>query len=527
MEFITAFFGSLFAGLGLGYFVWIKARKYKISRAQIDASEFLQEVKDQIESEEFERQERVQEIEGNAWSKVEPELLKTEENIEALQEAADEKKAKNDLIYSQERQKSTDKEKLIRLDEDKQNLHAEHIQTLKSQLHDLNKQMTVKLCELLNISAEQIKSEIKTSLEETSNASARRLIEFIEHDYREHAESKAKNIIDIALDRFARAYSSERGIGSAHFPDPQTKDAFCDPDGNNIKTLQELTGCDIYIQAESDLVGVAGFDPVRRELTRRTLEKIFKDKRRIDPAFIQKTFEAQKRELFKQIKADGDAIARELRLENMHPEVRQMMGSLRYRYSFTQNQYFHCSEVGWLCGLLASELKLETKVARRSGLLHDIGKSMDHASEGGHAVIGANFIAERGESPDVVHNVRAHHYDEQPSSDIAFLVIAADAISGARPGARRSTLESYNQKVTELQDIARSFAGVNDAYVLSGGRELRVFVNSKKIDDLKALEMSKQIATRVEDECSYPGQIKIVVVRETVVTEGFQSRAHA
>jgi ribonuclease Y len=184
-----------------------------------------------------------------------------------------------------------------------------------------------------------------------------------------------------------------------------------------------------------------------------------------------------------------------------------------------QNQFFHCSEVGWICGLLAAEIKVDIRRARRSGLLHDIGKSMDHAAEGGHAVIGANFINDRGEDPEIVHNVRAHHYDEAPATDTAFLVIAADAVSGARPGARRSTIEAYNQKVTELQDIARSFPGVTDCYVLSGGRELRAMVNSKKVDDLQALDLSRKMAARIEDECNYPGQIKVVVVRETQVTE--------
>ena len=203
-----------------------------------------------------------------------------------------------------------------------------------------------------------------------------------------------------------------------------------------------------------------------------------------------------------------------------------MMGSLRFRYSFTQNQYFHCAEVGWLCGLLAAELRgVDIKKARRSGVLHDLGKAMDHELEGGHAVIGADFILKRNEAPDIVHAVKSHHYDEQPSSDMAFLVIAADAISGARPGARRSTIESYNQKVTELEAIARSFEGVTDCYILSGGREVRVLVNSRKVDDQSALKMSQQMAEKIETECNYPGQIKVVIVRETLVNE--TTKAHA
>lgn len=217
-----------------------------------------------------------------------------------------------------------------------------------------------------------------------------------------------------------------------------------------------------------------------------------------------------------QIKHDGDHLAKELRLQNLHPEVRQMMGSLRFRYSYTQNQFFHCAEVGWLAGLIASELgSMPPLQARRSGLLHDLGKAMDHQLDGGHAVIGADFIKARGESPEVVHAVRAHHFDETPETNLAFTVIAADAISGARPGARRSTIESYNQKVNDLDEIARGFDGVNDCYVLNGGREIRVTVNGKKVDDLAALRLSKQIAAKIEEDLSYPGQIKVVIVRET------------
>jgi ribonuclease Y len=250
------------------------------------------------------------------------------------------------------------------------------------------------------------------------------------------------------------------------------------------------------------------------------IERILKEKKTVNTQFIKEKAEHIKRELFALIKRDGDAIAKELGLQGLHPEIRQMMGSLRYRYSFTQNQYFHCAEVGWLCGVLAQEMgNVDPRKAKRSGMLHDLGKSMDHAMDGGHAMIGANFIEARNEAADVIHAVRAHHFDETPSTDMAFLVIAADAISGARPGARRSTMENYQQKVTELDSIARSFDGVTDCYVLSGGRELRVMVNGKRIDDLGAMKMGREIATRLENECNYPGQIKVVVVRETLVVE--------
>lgn len=524
----TAAVIALVIGGLIGWMAFRLTRQRTIRRAQEEAAEWVQEAQDQVEIEDLERQERIQEIEAEAWGKVEADLLKAEERIEELQEKVDEKKAKHDLAYSQERQKLVERDREIKGLEEKLRQSEKQFETLRENSQSRVKEFADALHQRLGTNPEEVKAQIVTRLEEEAKTWTRRMVEESEEEIRVSAEARAKAILDVALNRFARPYCAERGIGSVNFPDANVRKLFCDPEKKNIKAVQEVCGCDLVVSDESDTVGVAGFDPVRRELTRRTLERIFKEKRNINPDFIRKIGENQKKELFRQIKADGDSVARELKLENLNPEVRQMMGSLRYRYSFTQNQHFHCAEVGWLCGLLSSELNLEIRKGRRAGLLHDIGKSMDHAQEGGHAVIGADFIQARNESPEIVHAVRSHHYDEQPASDLAFLVIAADAISGARPGARRSTIESYNQKVTELQDIARRFQGVTDAYVLSGGRELRVFVNSKRVDDAQALEMSRKMAATIEEECNYPGQIKVMIVRETLVTETtMANKAHA
>lgn len=519
---------GLLLGLLVGYLAFRIVRAMTIRQAQDEADEIIREVKDDVEIQDLERQERIQEIETAAWTKVEPDMLKAEERIEELQEEADEKKQKADLLYSQERQKLVESERELKAQEDKLREAEKAFDQKRQRVKSSNQDFVASLTAKLQTTPEEIKAQLIQRQEDEARERARKFIEMCDEEVKSNAESRAKQILDVVLDRFARPYCAERGIGNVNFPDANARKLFCDPEGLNAKAVTDACGCDIVVQTESDMIGVAGFDPVRRELTRRTLERVLKEKRKIDVAFINKIAENQKRELFRQIKADGDAVAKELKLEGLHPEVRQMMGSLRYRYSFTQNQHFHCAEVGWLCGLLASELGADLKKARRSGLLHDIGKAMDHATEGGHAVIGANFIAERGEDPEIVHNVRSHHFDEQPATDTAFLVIAADAISGARPGARRSTIESYNQKVTELQDIARSFPGVNDCYVLAGGRELRAFVNAKKVDDLQAMELSRKMAKRIEDECSYPGSIKVVVVRETLMSEStMANKAHA
>lgn len=510
---------SLIAGGGLGWALHRFLRARTVRLAKEDAQELINEAKEAVELRNLEEQERVQEIEMELWTRVEPEMLKVEARIEELQELATEKKTKADSIVQEEKKKLQEREGDVKKQEQALKAQEGELNKVKDRQKGLNNDLVLKLTEKLGTSAEEFKTQLKIQMEEDSRRRAARFIQESEEDVKEHAETRAKKILSLVIDRFARPYCAERGIGAVNFPDNNVRKMFCDPAGNNIKAVQDVCGTDIIVEDGMDMVGVAGFDPVRRELTRRTLERIFKEKKNINPDFIRKIAENQKKEIFKNIKHDGDALAKELKLEGLNLEVRQMMGSLRYRYSFTQNQYFHCGEVGWLAGLMAAELGLDIKKARRVGMLHDIGKAMDHNAEGGHAVIGADFIAARGEAADVVHAVKAHHFDEQPSTDHAFLVIAADAVSGARPGARRSTIESYNQKVSELQDIARSFQGVTDCFVLSGGRECRVMVNGKRVDDVKAMELSQQIAARIEEECNYPGQIKVVVVREIVVTE--------
>lgn len=522
-----AIVASLIVGVLTGFVMYRLYRSAVTNGAHTEAQEILQEAKDALELRNLEEKERVQEIEAEMWAKEEKWMLETEERIEELQEIAQEKKQKVDNRYSQERQKTVSYEKEIEAGEKKLEELNSELQKVKTRTQEFSDQLVTKISEKIGLSREEAKENILQEL--YSEAEKRALItaQEIEEDAKEHTEQKAKQILSVALDRFARAYSAERGIAPVYFENAQQRKNLADPEGNNVKTLQDMLGVDIVIQDDMDMIGVAGFDPVRRELARRTLEKLLKEKKPVTADTIKRVIDNHKRELLGQIKRDGDNLAKELKLEGLHPEVRQVMGSLRYRYSFTQNQYFHCGEVGWLCGLLAAELRtVDIKKARRSGMLHDLGKAMDHELDGGHAVIGADFIQKRNEAPDVVHAVKAHHYDEQPSTDMAFLVIAADAISGARPGARRSTIESYNQKVTELENIARSFQGVTDCYILSGGREVRVLINGKKVDDNSALKLSRDIATRIENECSYPGQIKVVVVRETVATES-TTKAHA
>lgn len=520
MELTLIAVGAVVLGGAGGWLLSLLYHRWLKSVAQKEAQEILQEAQDALELIELDQKEKLQEIELELWTRDEAVLLKSEERIEELEELVQEKKQKADDRYSQERQKAVEYESEVKKEEERVRAMDEAMKKVASEKERINQSFVQALCERLKTTRDEIRSQIMRDLETDAQNRAASWIEHQEEDTKTHVETKAKAILDRALVRFHRAYSAERGIPAVYFENPNQRQILLDAEGKNLKTLTEVTGCDIFVEEGMEFVGVAGFDPVRRELARRVLERCLKEKKTVTPDFIRKASENIKRELLSLIKKDGDALAKELKLEGLHPEIRQVMGSLRYRYSFTQNQYFHCGEVGWLCGLLASELgTVDVKKGRRAGMLHDLGKAMDHELDGGHAVIGANFIQARGEAPDIVHAVKAHHYDEQPSTDLAYLVIAADAISGARPGARRSTIESYNQKVTELETISKSFHGVIDCYVLNGGRECRVIVNGKQVDDFKALELSKAIARRIENECQYPGQIKVVVVRETMSNE--------
>jgi len=275
---------------------------------------------------------------------------------------------------------------------------------------------------------------------------------------------------------------------------------------------------DVLINEEDLSLSIFGIDPVRREWGRISLEKISLRNSRLKPSALKKIIRISKRKLFSKIQSDGIRICKRLKLKNVSLEARNMMGALRYRYSFAQNQHLHCEEVAWLCGLLSVELDLSLKKGKRAGMFHDIGKAMDHSIDGSHAVIGADFLSQYNEEEDVLHAVRAHHHDEAPSSPLAFLVIVADSISGSRPGARRFTEDSYNQKMSILEKILQSFDSIEDFYIMNAGREIRVTVDPHKIDDKGVIGLSQEITKEIEKECSYPGLIKISVMRRSEVS---------
>lgn len=364
------------------------------------------------------------------------------------------------------------------------------------------------------LSADDARAQVIDRIMDDARRSAAREAKQIEDIAREEAERRAKRVIGIAVQRYAGEYAGERAVTSVPIPSDELKGRIIGREGRNIRAFQEVTGCDLVIDDTPETIVVSCFDPVRREMARLTLERLVQDGR-IHPTKIEELFSKAKDEVERSIREAGEAVIQELGVGRMHPDLVKTLGQLRYRYSYAQNILRHSAEVGHLCGMLAAELGVNVRQARRAGLLHDIGKAATHEMEGGHAVIGAQFARKGGEDELVVNAIAAHHDDEPPKSVLAHLTAAADAISGARPGARREMLESYVRRLEDLEKICASFKGVERSFAIQAGREVRVLVEPGEVDDLGALALSREIARKIEEELAYPGQIRVTVVRET------------
>lgn len=454
----------------------------------------------------------------DALAHLEMELTKSRAALEDREDILSQKQKSLDDALEPVRRKLQSREDTFKNFENTLNAKSQRVKDLVERERQIKTKMYDVVKGLVQVPIETLQAQVEAQLKQEAKSGGVRQAEMIEQNAEVQAERDAKRVLAIVLNRFARPYCAERGISNVHFENEAVRNKIFGPQ-NELKAFIEKTcGVDVVFNFDYNNAAVMGFDPVRRELGRLVLDGLSRD-RTVDENRVLYHYDKCKKQLFKKILNDGNRIAKELSIKDFHESIRSMLGALRYRYSYSQNQYFHVGEVGWLCGLMSAELGLVVERGRRSGVLHDIGKAMDHSKEGGHAVIGAEFIQAHNEKPDVVHAVKAHHFDETPSSDLAYLTIAADAISGARPGARRSTADSYSQKMADLEKIGSSFPEVNGTYVLSAGRELRLFVDSRDCDDQRALELSKQVAARIEDECNYPGTIKVTVVRQIQAVE--------
>ncbi|HOI10258.1 MAG TPA: ribonuclease Y, partial [Myxococcota bacterium] len=360
--------------------------------------------------------------------------------------------------------------------------------------------------EARRLQTEKILDEVKLS--------AARQIKMVEEEAKEEAEKRAKRIVGIAIMRYAGEFTNERTVSVVQLPSEEMKGRIIGREGRNIRAFEAATGIDVIIDDSPDTVTLSGFNPVRREIARNSLEKLMQDGR-IHPSRIEEIVEKATKEVEQKIKEAGEEALFQLALGTMHPELVKLVGRMRYRTSYGQNVLNHSIEVGFLSGLMASELGLPVKEARRAGLLHDLGKAVDHEVEGPHALVGANIARKFGESAEVVHAIASHHEEEKPLTLLAHIVTAADAISGARPGARRESLENYVKRLQDLEAISTSFQGVDRAFAIQAGREVRVMVEHGRVSDEGASVLARDIARKIEEKLSYPGQIRVCVIRET------------
>lgn len=388
----------------------------------------------------------------------------------------------------------------------------------EEKLDSLVAEQREKLESISGMTSAEAKKILMDTMESEAKLDAAKRIKAIEEEARETADKKSKEIMALAIQRYAGEYVAEKTVSVVALPSDEMKGRIIGREGRNIRALEAATGIDLIIDDTPEAVILSGFNPVRREVARIALEKLIADGR-IHPGRIEEVVAKAAEEVELASKEAGDQAAFDLGVHGIHPEILKLIGRLKYRTSYSQNVYQHSLEVAFLCGIMAAELGINVKQAKRAGLLHDLGKAVDHEVEGSHAVIGAELARKYGESPKIVHAIMAHHEDEKPSTVLAVLVQAADALSGARPGARREMLETYVKRLDDLERIAGSFNGVNNSFAIQAGREIRVMVSSDEVSDDRAVLLAKDIAKKIESEMTYPGQIKVNVIRETRAIE--------
>ncbi len=390
----------------------------------------------------------------------------------------------------------------------------EQLQGQEKELAGLVQEQTLRLEKISGLSAEDAKRQLMDAMESEARHDAAKKIKQIEDEARETADKKAKEILSLAIQRYAGDYVAEKTVSVVPLPADEMKGRIIGREGRNIRAIEAATGIDLIIDDTPEAVIISGFNPVRREVARLSLERLIADGR-IHPSRIEEVVKKAEQDVEDAIREAGEQATFDVGVHGIHPEIMKLVGRLKYRTSYAQNVLQHSLEVAFLCGIMAAELGINQKQARRAGLLHDIGKAVDHEVEGSHAVIGAELARKYGESPQIVHALAAHHEDEKPDSILAVLVQAADALSGARPGARREMLETYVKRLNELERIGTSFAGVTSCFAIQAGREIRVMVASEEVADAQAHVLARDIARKIENEMTYPGQIKVNVIRET------------
>lgn len=490
-------------GLAIGYFV-----------RQVWASNKLGSLEQQLE-------ERTKKTEAEAKEIL---LSAKEKAANVLEEAQkEERDRKKEILVLEsrihEREESLEK-KLTSLEQESVKLRSEReaIEHRGKEIDEIRAKAQKELESVSGLSREAAKEKLFASLEEQHKEDLAKTMQKFEQELKGEVEKKSTEVISTALQRYARSQVSELTTSVFHLPDEEIKGKIIGREGRNIRALERATGVEFVMDETPDTIVISSFDPFRREVARLALEKLVKDGR-IQPAKIEEKVEESKEELNKRVAEIGEAAAMEVGIYDLPKEIIALLGRLHFRTSFGQNVLNHSIEMTYLAGMMAAELGLNVAVAKKAALLHDIGKAIDHEVEGTHVDLGIKILKKYGVSEDVINGMRSHHEDYPYASPESFLITAVDVLSAARPGARRGTVENYIKRLQDLEKIAGEFPGVKQAYAISAGRELRVFVMPEKIDDFRALEMAREIANRIQSELKYPGEIKVNVIREMRAVE--------
>ena len=459
----------------------IKTAEAKKKEALLEAKEENLKTKNELDKEIKERRAEVQ--------RYEKRVLNKEESVEKKADSLDKKE--NSLKAKEEELART-----------------------QAKVDQLSEQRVQELERISGLTSEQAKEQLLKTVEEEIKIETAKLVKELENQAKEEADKKAKEIVVNAIQKCATDHVSETTISVVSLPNDEMKGRIIGREGRNIRTLESLTGVDLIIDDTPEAVVLSGFDPIRREVARIALEKLVVDGR-IQPTRIEEMVNKAQKEVETMIREEGEAATLEVGVHGIHPELVKLLGKMKFRTSYGQNALKHSIEVAHLSGMLAAELGLDVRIAKRAGLLHDIGKAVDHEMEGTHIQLGVDLCRKYKESATVINAVEAQHGDVEPETLIACIVQAADAISAARPGARRETLETYTNRLKQLEDITNSFEGVDKSFAIQAGREIRVMVIPEKVSDADMVLMARDIAKQIEDELEYPGQIKVNIIRES------------